>query len=79
MKLRKKSLGTSNIIGANIERMRKERNIKQKDFIAKIQLQGLDINATSYSKLEGQIRIATDIEVYTIAKVLDVDINKLFE
>ena len=42
-------------------------------------MSGLDINPTSYSKLEGQVRIATDIEVFVIAKVLNVTIEELFE
>ena len=60
MKTRKKAYGNCNIVGRNIERLRKERGIKQKNFISKIQVMGLDINPTSYSKLEGQLRIATD-------------------
>ena len=79
MKIRKKTLGNINMVGANIERLRKERNIKQKDFIAQMQLHGIDINPTSYSKLEGQIRLATDKEVYIASKILGVDINELFE
>lgn len=78
MKIRKKSYGTANIIGKNVERLRKERGIKQKDFIAKIQIIGCDMNPTSYSKLEGQLRIATDREVYAIAKVLNIPIEQLF-
>lgn len=78
MKTRSKSYGNCNLIGANVERIRKERKIKQKDFIAKLQLAGLDINPTSYSKLEGQLRIATDAEVYTIAKVLNIKMEDLF-
>lgn len=34
----------------------KARGIKQKDFIAKMQVMGCDMNPTSYSKLEGQFR-----------------------
>ncbi len=79
MKTRKKPLGTVNMVGANIERIRKAQKIKQIDMIAKMQSIGVDINPTSYSKLEGQIRLATDIEVYTIAKILQVDIKDLFE
>lgn len=79
MKLRKKPYGDCNLVGKNIERLRKEKNIKQKDFVAMIQVMGIDINPTSYSKLEGQLRIATDKEVYTIAKILSVDINELFK
>ncbi len=79
MKIRKKTYGDSNLVGRNVERLRKERGIKQKDFIARIQIMGCDMNPTSYSKLEGQIRIATDREIYAIAKVLNVPIEALFE
>ncbi len=67
------------MIGRNIERLRKERGIKQKDFIARIQIMGCDMNPSSYSKLEGQIRSATDKEIYVIAKILNVKIEELFE
>lgn len=79
MKLRKKAYGNVNMVGEVIERMRKERGIKQKDFISKLQTMGLDINPTSYSKLEGQIRVATDKELFTIAKLFNVSIDDLFE
>lgn len=74
----RKILGNANIVGANIERLRKENNISQKDFIAQIQVEGIDINPTSYSKLEGQTRIATDKEIYAIAKILNVKLEELF-
>ena len=79
MKIRKQTYGDCNLIGKNVERLRKGRKIKQKDFIAKLQVAGLNINPTSYSKLEGQIRTATDKEVYIISKVLGVDMLQLFE
>ena len=78
MKIRKQAYGDKNLVGKNIERLRKERGIKQKDFIAQIQIMGCDMNPTSYSKLEGQIRSATDKELYVIAKILDVPIETLF-
>lgn len=78
MKIRKKNYGNSNIVGKNIEKLRKEKGIKQKDFISKLQIMGIDINPTSYSKLEGQIRIATDREIYYISKILNVSIEELF-
>ena len=67
--------GTS--IGANIH----EANYasSRADFIAKIQTFGCDINATSYSKLEGQIRSATDKEIYVISMILGVPMEELFE
>ena len=78
MKIRKREYGNCNIVGKNIERIRKEKAIKQKDFISKMQIMGCDINPTSYSKLEGQIRIATDKEIYIISKILNVTTDSLF-
>ena len=79
MKTRKQIYGDKNIVGKNIERIRKSRGIKQKDFIAQIQSMGYDINPTSYSKLEGQLRTANDKEIFVIAKILEVSMEKLFE
>ena len=78
MRIRKKEYGDCNIVGANIERLRKQRGINQKDFILKIQLAGYDMNPSSYSKLEGQIKVATDKELFAIAKVLNVSVDELF-
>ena len=78
MKKRKGEYGNKNIVGRNIERLRLERDIKQKDFVARMQTLGCDINPTSYSKLEGQIRAATDKEIFIIAKILNVAIEELF-
>ena len=78
MKIRKE-YGCCNIIGRNVERMRREKGIKQKEFIARMQSMGLDINPTSYSKLEGQIRVASDKEVYTAARILGVSVDDLFD
>ncbi len=78
MKTRSQPLGKENAIGANVERLRKQKGIKQKEFIAQIQVAGVDINPTSYSKLEGQVRSASDIETYIIAKLLNVSMEELF-
>ena len=79
MKIRKKPYGNSNIVGKNIEKLRKGKGIKQKDFVAMMQTHGVDINPTSYSKLEGQLRVASDKEIFIIAKILAVDISELFD
>lgn len=79
MKTRKSGYGNANVIGKNVERLRKERGIKQKDFIARLQTRGCDVNPTSYSKLEGQLRSASDIEVYAIAQALGVPMEELFD
>ena len=79
MKIRKQEYGDANMVGRIIERLRKARGFKQNDFIAKIQTMGCDMNPTSYSKLEGQIRSATDKEIFVISKILGVPMEVLFE
>ena len=79
MKIRKQEYGSANMIGRNAERLRKQKGIKQKDFVARMQILGCDINPTSYSKLEGQVRSATDKEVYIIARILELPMEALFE
>ncbi|MBE6919672.1 MAG: helix-turn-helix transcriptional regulator [Ruminococcaceae bacterium] len=78
MKPRKLPYGDKNICGANIERIRREKGLKQLEVVAQLQVMGVDINPSSYSKLEGQRRLASDIEVQAIARILDVPIETLF-
>ena len=78
MKIRKKSYGDANMVGRNIEMLRKAKGIKQKDFIARLQTMGCDVNPTSYSKLEGQLRAVTDKELFSIAHALGTSMESLF-
>ena len=77
MKPRKAEYGNKNICGANVERIRKQQGMKQAMLAAQMQLAGVDINPSSLSKLEGQIRIASDIELKTIARILRVSMEEL--
>lgn len=77
MRIRKQELGTRNIVGARVESKRKELGIKQKDLLAQLQVEGLDINASGLSKLEGQVRSVLDYELVILAKVLGVKITWL--
>ncbi len=79
MRLRKQELGNRNIIGARVEAKRKELGMKQKDFLAQLQVAGMDINASGLSKLEGQIRSVLDYELVIIAKVLNVSLEWLLD
>ena len=77
MKPRKAAYGTKNICGANIERVRKRKKMKQSVLVSQMQLRGVDINPSSMSKLEGQTRIATDIELKAISEILNVSMDEL--
>ena len=78
MRPRRVPYGTKNICGANVERIRKSRGMKQIELVSRMQLMGVDINPSSLSKLEGQVRVATDIEIRAIAAILNVSILDLF-
>ena len=77
MKPRKADYGDKNICGANIERIRKRLGMKQTTLVSRMQLLGVDINPSSLSKLEGQTRSATDIELKAISKILGVSVEEL--
>ena len=77
MKPRKAEYGTKNICGANIEHIRKQQGMKQTTLISRMQLKGVDINPSSFSKLGGQVRIASDIELKAISEILGTTIEEL--
>lgn len=77
MRLRKQALGTRNLVGARVEAARKSEGMKQKELLAQLQVQGIDLNASGLSKLEGQIRYVTDYELVALAKIFNVTVDWL--
>ena len=77
MRVRKQPLGERNIVGARVEQIRRSMNMKQKDLLAQLQVQGVDMNASGLSKLEGQILHVTDFELVALANILGVSVGKL--
>ena len=77
MRLRKQALGTRNICGARVELARQNLGMKQKELLAQLQVRGIDMNASGLSKLEGQVRMTTDIELAALAKILNVPVDWL--
>lgn len=77
MKQRKAEPGTKNIVGAKVLAIRKERGMKQKDLLHELQNTGMDISATSLSRLEGQYRLVQDFEVLTLSEVLGITVQDL--
>lgn len=77
MRLRKQALGSRNLIGVRVEEVRKKKNMKQKELLAQLQVRGVDMNASGLSKLEGQIRYVTDIELVALSEILEVSVDYL--
>ena len=78
-KPRKNPIGSRNIVGEKVARLRKEKKIKQKDMVAMLQSEGMDISETTMSRLEGQTRLVQDFEIPILAKVLGVSVEWLLE
>ncbi len=77
MRMRSQPFGDRNIVGKRVEQKRKSLGMKQKDLLTKLQIKGVDINASGLSKLEGQLRYVTDVELVALSEALGVSIDWL--
>ena len=77
MRLRNQELGDRNLVGNRVELVRKQKGMKQKELLAQLQVNGVDMNASGLSKLEGQIRFVTDVELVALADILEVSVDYL--
>ena len=77
MRPRKQEIGTKNVCGHRIEQARRTMGMKQKELLAQLQVNGVDMNASGLSKLEGQVRHVTDFELVALADILNVSVDWL--
>jgi len=77
MRTRQQALGDRNIVGARVEQRRRELRMKQKDLLTRLQINGVDLNASGLSKLEGQYRLVTDVELKYLSLALEVKVDWL--
>lgn len=68
-----------NMIGANVAKRRKELKMSQQKLSDKLELYAVYVCRGSVSRIEDYSRTVTDIELYAIAKVLNVEISDLFD
>ena len=67
-----------NLIGENVKKIRIEKKMSQQILSNKLELLGVYVCRGSISRIEDCSRTVTDIELFAIAKVLNVTIDKLF-
>ena len=77
MRLRSQPLGSKNLVCARVESARKSQGMKQKELLAQLQVRGVDLNASGLSKLEGQLRFVTDVELLALSDILNVSVDWL--
>ncbi len=66
-----------NICGPKVREARLNKKLTQENFAAKLQVEGMNIERNSISRLESGNRLVTDYELKVIAKVLGVDVRWL--
>lgn len=67
-----------NLIGNNLKRLRKKAKMSQQALSNKLELEGIYVCRGSISRIEDHTRTVTDIELFAIAKVLNVDASELY-
>ena len=68
-----------NIIGVKVKEFRKQKKMSQKALSDKLELMGVYVCRGSISRIEDMSRTVTDIELYAIAYILGVTVDKLFD
>lgn len=70
---------TNNLLGENIKRLRLEKNMRNRDVVAQLQLQGLEIYAATYSKVESGANNPSVDLLIALTKVFECDFNEFFK
>lgn len=66
-----------NLAGPKIREIRERKKLTQKLIIEELKKQGVDINASTLSKMENMRRSISDFELVAIARVLKVSVVEL--
>lgn len=69
--------GTKNLISKNLIRLRRERDLSQRDLAKLLQLSGCDMDRNVITRIETQKRYVTDIEIKKLCEVLDTTFEEL--
>ena len=68
-----------NIIGAQLRRLRYNKDLTQSELAARCGIAGFDISRGTLSKIEAGLRCVSDSELLLLATVLRVSTDQLFE
>ncbi len=79
MKQQRVNQHKNNLLGRNIRRLRIQKDLRNKDILAKLQLEGVDIARSTYSKVELGINNPSVDLLIALTHILDCDFNAFFE
>lgn len=67
-----------NIVGAQVSRLRYQRELTQEALAAKCNVLGWDLSRGALAKIESGIRCVTDAELFVLAKALKSELRELY-
>ena len=70
---------TNNLLGKNIKRLRLKKNLKNKDIITQLQLKGIEIYTSTYSKVEAGANNPSVDLLIALTEILECDFNEFFK
>lgn len=68
----------NHLLGSNMRKLRKAKGLRNRDVLAQLQLRGIDIARSTYSKMELGINNPTVDVLIALTEILDCDFNALF-
>lgn len=69
---------TNNLVGTNIKKLRLKRNLRNADIVAKLQLEGVEITTSTYSKVESGTNNPSVDLLIALTDILQCDYNAFF-
>lgn len=69
---------TNNLLGRNIKKLRLERGLRNRDIVAQLQIQGVDISTGTYSKVESGLNNPSVDLLIALTQILNCDFNAFF-
>ena len=68
-----------NVIGPQVQHLRKQKSLTQEELTARCNLIGWNITRSILAKIESRVRRVSDVEVELMARALKVKIAELYE
>lgn len=79
MKIERIKQNENPILGSNIKKLREQKGLRNRDIITQLQLKGIDMARSTYSKIELGINNPTVDLLYALTEILECDFNTLFK
>ena len=70
---------TNHILGENIRRLRLKQGLRNKDIVAKLQIKGVEISPSTYSKVEIGINNPSVDMLIALTEIFSCDFNAFFQ